>query len=89
LILGKLDSALLDLNKSLQLDKYNTYPYATRAQVKALLGDVGGFYQDIEEAVVRGHDVWRMRNALGVRDRRYDARFITLMKRYRQYKENY
>ena len=87
MILGKLDSALLDIDAAISHDSYLTYTYATRAQVKALKGDVEGFYADLEEALMREHDVWRMRNSLGVRDHRYDNRFIKLLKKYKQYKE--
>ncbi len=87
MILGKLDSAMADVETSLSYDSYNTYTYATRAQIKALKGDVEGFYKDINEALMRGHDVWKMRNSLGVRDYRDEKRFIRLLKQYKQYKE--
>jgi tetratricopeptide (TPR) repeat protein len=85
MILGKLDSAMADIDTGLGHDSYLTYLYATRAQIKALKGDVEGFYSDLEEALTRGHNVWRMRNSLGVRDFSTKPRFIKLLKRYNQY----
>jgi tetratricopeptide (TPR) repeat protein len=85
MILGKLDSAMADIDTGLGHDSYLTYLYATRAQIKALKGDVEGFYDDLEEALTRGHNVWRMRNSLGVRDFSEKPRFIQLLKRYNQY----
>jgi tetratricopeptide (TPR) repeat protein len=87
MILGKLDSAMTDIETSLSYDSYHTYTYATRAQIKALKGDTEGFYKDIEEALIRGHDVWRMRNSLGVIEHRYEKRFIQLLKKFKQYQD--
>jgi tetratricopeptide (TPR) repeat protein len=87
MILGKLDSAMTDVETCLSYDSYNTYGYATRAQIKALNGDKEGFYKDIEEALVRGHDVWKMRYSLGAREYADEQRFVLLLKRHKQYKE--